>query len=194
MTDSELPRHVIIRSTPFGPVVIIWSVSEKQPSVIRLLLSKPELSAPERMDKLFPGSSFSSCTEIDALARRIQAFLRGDDVSFSLNISRFDLCSPFQRSVLRAECLIPRGKVSTYSLIADYLGKAGAARAVGKALSKNPFPIIVPCHRAIRSDRTLGGYQGGVEMKRALLEAEGIQFDEYGRVLPSQVLHGICDG
>jgi len=58
--------------------------------------------------------------------------------------------------------------------------------AVGNALANNPFPLIVPCHRAIRSDRHPGGYQGGLEMKRALLEKEGIHFDATGRVAYAQ--------
>jgi methylated-DNA-[protein]-cysteine S-methyltransferase len=49
-------------------------------------------------------------------------------------------------------------------------------------LANNPFPIIIPCHRAVRSNRTLGGYQGGLAMKRALLEMEGIRFDDTGRI------------
>ena len=66
--------------------------------------------------------------------------------------------------------------------IAAHLGKSNGARAVGNALARNPFPLIVPCHRAIRSDRHLGGFQGGLEMKRALLAKEGIAFDDAGRV------------
>jgi len=58
-----------------------------------------------------------------------------------------------------------------------------AARAVGNALAGNPFPIFVPCHRAIRSDRTLGGYQGGAAMKRALLEMEGLAVSNKGKVI-----------
>jgi methylated-DNA-[protein]-cysteine S-methyltransferase len=72
--------------------------------------------------------------------------------------------------------------VSTYQRIAQYLGNPRGARAVGTALATNPFPIIIPCHRAIRSDGTLGGYQGGLPMKRVLLEMEGIRVDERGRV------------
>ncbi|MCK4795669.1 MAG: MGMT family protein, partial [Desulfobacteraceae bacterium] len=70
---------------------------------------------------------------------------------------------------------------STYQRIATHLGSPNGARAVGNALATNPFPIIIPCHRAIRSDRSLGGYQGGLDMKRILLEMEGIDFDDTGR-------------
>jgi len=62
------------------------------------------------------------------------------------------------------------------------VGRPNGARAVGNALANNPFPVIVPCHRAIRTDRSLGGYQGGFKMKRTLLEMEGIDFDDTGRV------------
>lgn len=93
-----------------------------------------------------------------------------------------DLCPDFQRRVLLAEHAIPRGRVSTYARIAAHLGVERGARAVGSALAANPFPILIPCHRAIRSDRTLGGYQGGLEMKRTLLEMEGLSFESSGRV------------
>jgi methylated-DNA-[protein]-cysteine S-methyltransferase len=68
-----------------------------------------------------------------------------------------------------------------------HLGKPNGVRAVGNALANNPFPLIVPCHRAIRSDCHLGGYQGGLEMKRALLTKEGISFDSVGRVKCSRL-------
>ncbi len=76
----------------------------------------------------------------------------------------------------------PYGQVSTYTFIASHLGVPKGARAVGNALANNPFPLIMPCHRAIRSDLTLGGYQGGLEMKQTLLASEGIHFDDSGRV------------
>jgi methylated-DNA-[protein]-cysteine S-methyltransferase len=138
---------------------------------------------------LFPDSIASSCAEIDGVADRIAAFLAGEDIRFSLAVARLDLCSPFQQKVLRAEHGIPRGGVSTYQRIARHLGNAQAARAVGTALAHNPFPIIVPCHRAIRSDGTLGGFQGGVEMKRALLELEGVLVDGSGRVVEGQLFY-----
>ena len=105
-----------------------------------------------------------------------------DGILFPLSVADLSSCSPFQRSVLRAEHRIPSGRFSTYKLIAAHLGRPGGARAVGNALAQNPFPLIVPCHRAIRSDLRPGGYQGGAHMKRALLEKEGITFDDAGRV------------
>ncbi|MDD5108101.1 MAG: MGMT family protein [Candidatus Omnitrophica bacterium] len=85
---------------------------------------------------------------------------------------RLDLCSTFQKEVLRAVQAIPRGKVSTYKLIAKQIGRPKAARAVGRALATNPFALVIPCHRVIRSDGSLGGYQGGTKMKQALLRKE----------------------
>ena len=171
-----------IRSTAFGPLVIVWSVLDKEPKVARVLLSNPAVSAEQQGFTLFPGSPLSSCSEIDALGDQIEAFLGGEDVRFSLEIVCMDLCSPFQQRVLHAEYGIPRGAVSTYQRIARYLDKPKAARAVGNALARNPFPILIPCHRAIRSNRSLGGYQGGRKMKRRLLEMEGMAFDDKGYV------------
>jgi methylated-DNA-[protein]-cysteine S-methyltransferase len=106
----------------------------------------------------------------------IEAFMSGEDIVFSLDVVRFDLCSAFQQRVLRAERAIPRGRVSTYNLIAKRLANPKGARAVGTALATNPFPIVIPCHRAIRCDGALGGYQGGPDMKRNLLQMEGVSF------------------
>jgi methylated-DNA-[protein]-cysteine S-methyltransferase len=173
----------IVRPTPFGSVGVIWSRFDDSPKIVRILLAKPGWSAEDQAPELYPNSQVSSCAEIDALANAIKALLEGEDIVFSLDVADLKLCSAFQQSVLRAEHQIPRGSVSTYQLIAGCLGKPNGARAVGNALAKNPFPLIVPCHRAIRSDRHLGGYQGGLDMKRALLKKEGIVFDASGRVV-----------
>lgn len=92
------------------------------------------------------------------------------------------MTSRFQERVLRMESRIPRGMVSTYARIAIKLHCPGAARAVGGALAHNPFPVIIPCHRVVRSDGSPGGYAGGADMKKQLLELEGIEFDRHGRV------------
>ena len=123
---------------------------------------------------------------IRLMAEGIQSFLKGEAVQFQLNLVDLGECSEFQTRVLLAEYGIPRGWVSTYGRIAMRLGSPGAARAVGTALSRNPFPIIIPCHRAIRSNGDLGGFRGGLNMKRALLELEGVELSQTGRVLTSR--------
>jgi methylated-DNA-[protein]-cysteine S-methyltransferase len=77
----------------------------------------------------------------------------------------------FQRDVLEAVQTIPRGETRTYGEVAAYMGKPGRARAVGRALSANPFPIIVPCHRVL-SKKGLGGFAWGRELKERLLAIE----------------------
>ncbi len=86
-----------------------------------------------------------------------------------------DRLTAFQTAVLRAAATIPRGEVRPYGWVAKEIGKPGAVRAVGTALASNPVPVIIPCHRVVRSDGTLGDYSlGEPENKRALLEFEGL--------------------
>jgi methylated-DNA-[protein]-cysteine S-methyltransferase len=176
-------KNKIIKKTPFGPVGIIWTRLDNIPKIIRVLLSKPGLSVKDQVSGLYPNLQTASCSEIELVADAICGILEGNHIEISLDVANLASCSEFQQSVLRAEHRIPRGSVSTYRLIATHLGRQNGARAVGNALATNPFPVIVPCHRAIRSDLHLGGYQGGLAMKRVLLEKEGIQFDHAGRVV-----------
>lgn len=82
---------------------------------------------------------------------------------------------PFHRKVYRVLCRVPAGKTITYAELARRVGSPKAARAVGQAMAKNPFPIIIPCHRVVPSSGKLGAYsgRGGVATKRALLRLEG---------------------
>jgi methylated-DNA-[protein]-cysteine S-methyltransferase len=80
----------------------------------------------------------------------------------------------FRRSVFAATRTIDPGEMTTYGAIAQAIGQPGAARAVGGALGSNPFPIVVPCHRAIAANGALTGFStpGGITMKRRMLETE----------------------
>lgn len=186
---DETPNASIIMPTPYGSVAIVWVPADRRPTIIRVLLSTPSSSAEDRVSHLYPTARAASCAEIDAVAHGMKRLLEGEPVDFSLGLVDLDPCGEFQRQVLRAEHQIPRGSVSTYGLIAAHLGKPKGARAVGNALATNPFPLIVPCHRAIRSDRSLGGYQGGIDMKRSLLGKEGISFDDRGRAEVSRLYY-----
>jgi O-6-methylguanine DNA methyltransferase len=90
---------------------------------------------------------------------------------------RFDLARlrPFEQEVLRKTLEIPRGEVRPYAWVAREIGRPRAVRAVGTALGHNPIPVLIPCHRVVRSDGTLGEYSmGGVEVKRDMLGREGV--------------------
>lgn len=165
-------------------MAIIWSEFKKNPAVSQIFIPKLKISTRKTVSQSFSGLIAASCDEMDVLINQIKAFLTGEDIQFSFDILRMDRCTPFQGKVLRAEFAIPRGRVSSYGLIAKHLNKPGAARAVGTALATNLFPIIIPCHRALRSDGHLGGYQGGLAMKRKLLQMEGIVFQDENHVTP----------
>ena len=156
--------------TVFGEVNVVWREAADL-KIQRIFL--PHLV--HTLEEEFPDVKKGVNPTISGLLDSIALFLEGKDVSFDLGLVELGLCSDFQRRVLLAEYGIPRGSISTYSRIARHIGKPLAARAVGNALASNPFPLIIPCHRAVRSDGSLGGYQGGLEMKKRLLEMEGIE-------------------
>jgi methylated-DNA-[protein]-cysteine S-methyltransferase len=167
----------------FGRLSIIWRETSEGTKVCRLLLPGERISAEEIMQTTYVRTRPLSNPGIRELAEQIQSFLEGKAVDFRLSLIDLGQCSEFQREVLLAEHQIPRGWVSTYGRIALSLGMPGTARAVGTALSRNPFPIIIPCHRAIRANGELGGFRGGLRMKRDLLELEGVEFSTTGKVL-----------
>jgi methylated-DNA-[protein]-cysteine S-methyltransferase len=83
----------------------------------------------------------------------------------------------FQKKVWRELCKIPKGKTITYKELARRIGKPKAIRAVASAVGANPMTVVIPCHRVVRSDGTLGGYsgKGGIKTKRTLLLQEGVE-------------------
>jgi methylated-DNA-[protein]-cysteine S-methyltransferase len=105
------------------------------------------------------------------LIERLKSYFGGQRVAFN---DELDLSSAtaFQREVWQLTRLIPYGETRSYSWVAEKLGRAGAGRAVGQALTRNPLPIIVPCHRVVAKDGGLGGYSGGLAKKRYLLQLE----------------------
>ncbi len=177
------PICYVLIATDYGPIAIAWRAVNGDAKVRQVLLSDGSHRAEDRLAEAYPGCLFASHPAIDRLSERIRRLLDGRAVAFDLAIADMDCCTPFQQRVLLAEHAIPRGSVSTYGRIAAHVGAPRAARAVGNALARNPFPLLIPCHRAVRADGTLGGYQGGLAMKRALLEMEGVQFSETGRVV-----------
>lgn len=109
------------------------------------------------------------------MERKLQQYSDGKSVRWNIPL---DLSSgtEFQRKVWRVLMTIPRGETRSYGWVAKKIGKPGASRAVGTACGANPVPVIVPCHRVIAGDGSLGGFGGGLPMKRRLLKVEGLDF------------------
>lgn len=104
----------------------------------------------------------------------LKRYLKGERVEFKVKID-ISGGTDFQRMVWRTLCNIPYGETKSYKWLADLVGCPNGFRAVGQANGKNPIPIIIPCHRVINSDGSIGGYSGGIEIKKRLLEIEGIK-------------------
>ncbi|MGP8321502.1 MAG: methylated-DNA--[protein]-cysteine S-methyltransferase [Methanosarcinaceae archaeon] len=106
----------------------------------------------------------------------ILRYLMGEQVDFLEYEPDLSGLTGFEQAVLCETRKIPYGTTITYSELADRIGSSGGAQAVGQALSKNPYPIVIPCHRVIAKSG-IGGYRGGVELKKRLLEIETCGFD-----------------
>ncbi len=133
----------------------------------------PQESAEEALRLLgnTPHQATLSAEGLYDIASRLRAYFSGYRVSFP-NEPDLSGLTPFQAEVCRATRLIPHGETRSYSWVAKQMDKPGAVRAVGQALARNPLPVVIPCHRVVRSDGRLGGFADGLEMKRRLLELE----------------------
>ena len=109
---------------------------------------------------------------LDPLRRQLDEYFAGSRRRFEFPID-WRLVQGFGRDVLRVTAHVPYGKVATYGDVAVRTGRPRASRAVGNALGANPMPIVIPCHRVVRTGGGLGGYTGGVHRKERLLALEG---------------------
>jgi methylated-DNA-[protein]-cysteine S-methyltransferase len=114
-----------------------------------------------------------SSVRLGNLAERLKSYFAGEEADFPDELELTD-ATPFQKKVWQQTRLIPYGETRSYLWVAERIGKPEAARAVGQALGRNPLPIIVPCHRVITSGGGLGGFGGGLAMKKRLLKLEGV--------------------
>lgn len=108
---------------------------------------------------------------VDPLKRQLDEYFHGRRRAFEVAVDLSAL-TPFQRRILRATARVPFGTLATYRLVAERAGAPTATRAAAGALGANPVPIVVPCHRVVASDGSLGGYASGLDAKRWLLRLE----------------------
>ncbi len=109
----------------------------------------------------------------DAVRRELEEYFAGERRRFEVRLDR-RLIHGIAREVLAATARVPFGRTTTYGELAGKIGNPKAARAVGNALGSNPIPIVVPCHRVLRTGGALGGYAGGLARKERLLRLEGV--------------------
>lgn len=168
---------------PWGPI----HVGASEEGIVALELLTPTdafVSGLERRHRRDASPAGSAPAELRSLLERaaaqVEAFLAGRGRGFDLPV-RLDGVSAWDRAVLEGVRQVPYGAVTSYGRLARLIGRPGAARAVGGAVGRNPIGLVVPCHRVIAGDGTLGGYGGDwfgsreqlLEVKRELLAIEG---------------------
>ncbi len=142
------------------------------------------LPRPTREDALrevieLGASGPASEAEAGDLPDRVRALVAGRRAELTID---WDGVSAFRRAVLEETARIPAGETRSYGWLAQKVGNPRAARAVGRVMATNPLPLVVPCHRVVASDGSLHGYGGGLEMKAALLKAEGARVNLIARL------------
>jgi methylated-DNA-[protein]-cysteine S-methyltransferase len=151
---------LVVAATPKGLVRVSYSEFRGEDDVLEELarrVSPRVLEAPAKLD---------------SVRRELDEYFEGRRQRFDTPID-WSYVAGFTREVLRATAAIEYGEVSTYARMAEAAGSPRAVRAAGNALGSNPMPVIVPCHRVLRTGGMLGGYTGGIERKEFLLRLEG---------------------
>ena len=182
------PHFFQLEETRLGTAAVTWRNDVSGPRIVRIYLPAPAETIRRKLRRDFPGAVRKTCGAVDNLREGIRGFMAGHAVHFETAAFDMSPIPPYHRKVLAALAAIPRGKVISYGGIASETGAPGGARAAGQGCGKNPFPVVYPCHRVIRADGSLGGFGGGLSLKRALLEMEGIRFDKGGKALPEYIL------
>jgi len=159
-TDSPL-GPLLVAVTPRGLVRLAYSRQESEDDVLEQLARK---LSPRVLE---------SQTRVDPVRRELDEYFDGRRTEFDLPLD-WSLAAGFTGKVLHETARIGFGRTSTYAAVASRAGSPRAVRAAGNALGANPMPVVVPCHRVLRTGGGLGGYTGGIERKEFLLRHEGV--------------------
>jgi methylated-DNA-[protein]-cysteine S-methyltransferase len=178
---AGLDRHMVDRAGAEGLVDVAYAsvdspvgpltVAGTRRGLVLVAYSPPEDVLQRLADRLSP-RVLEAPTRLDEVRRELDEYFEGRRTEFDLPLD-WSLVRGFARRVLRATAAIGYGEVSTYARVAERAGNARASRAAGNALGANPIPVVVPCHRVLRTGGGFGGYGGGIERKEFLLRLEG---------------------
>lgn len=156
--------------TPLGTLRIAATAA----GVVRVVLpaEDPDEALARLTDRVSPRIVRAASPVVRDARRELDEYFGGERRAFAVPLD-WTLTRAFRRDVLRATARVPYGATASYAQVAADAGSPRAVRAAGSALATNPLPIVVPCHRVVRSDGALGRYLGGIEMKGELLRLEG---------------------
>ena len=155
--------------SPFGPLL----AASTRRGLVRLAFPEEDDDAVlERMAERLSPRILEAPARLEPLRVELEQYFDGSRQSFEIPLD-WSLIGPFGTKVLSATAAIPYGSVLTYTEVAGKAGSPRGSRAAGNALGSNPIPIVIPCHRVLRTGGSLGGYAGGLDRKRRLLELEG---------------------
>jgi len=159
--------------SPFGPLLL----AQTSRGLVRVGLPNQDSDVllSDLAERVSP-RVLEAPAELDAVRRELDLYFAGKLDRFDLPLD-WRLSGGFRRRVLRAINRIPYGQTRSYTEMARKAGNERAVRAAGTACGSNPIPLVVPCHRVLRTGGALGGYGGGLPMKQALLELEGVLDD-----------------
>ena len=154
--------------TPIGRVFVAAS----EAGLVRVSFRQSEASFVAELRQRLAADVIRSPARTADIVHQLRAYFAGERRSFDV---RLDLrhTTSFQRRVLMAAARVPAGQVVSYGEIARRIGDPRGSRAVGQALRRNPVPIVIPCHRVVAAGGRIGGYTGGLTIKRKLLRLEG---------------------
>jgi methylated-DNA-[protein]-cysteine S-methyltransferase len=162
-----------VMETPIGPLLVA-ATDEGLVNVGFRADATAIRRAVAAMGRRLGGDPVEDAVRLAPVTEQMDAYFAGALKEFTLDLD-WSLITGFARRVLRELAVgVPYGAVVGYQDLADRVGERGAARAVGAAMGANPLPIVVPCHRVVESDGGIGGFGGGLEIKRSLLALEGV--------------------
>jgi methylated-DNA-[protein]-cysteine S-methyltransferase len=170
---------------------LVWRFAENKPIIENIFLPCPHDQLILKMNNKYFSTDLVNRNIYKGIDEQLILIYSGAKIDFNHSLLNYEKLTKFSALVLKQVCNVPPGNVDTYSGLAAEIGSPGAARAVGSALAANPFPLVIPCHRIVRANGSLGGFGGGIRMKSELLMREGVILDYQGRV-PKEYFYVGC--
>jgi methylated-DNA-[protein]-cysteine S-methyltransferase len=181
MATAELMAAVARRAEDDGLLDVAWTLTDSPvgpltlaatpAGLVRIAFGHEDAVLEELADRVSP-RVLEAPTRLDGVRRQLDEYFAGDRRQFELDLD-WSLSQGFRRTVLHKLVEVPYGHTLSYKELAELAGNPKASRATGTAMATNPIPLVVPCHRVLRSGGMLGGYGGGLDAKVWLLRLEG---------------------